>query len=287
MSEDAQAQDPFTNGLVAYYPFNGNANDASGNGNNGSFSGATLTTDRLGVPNQAVHFDGSSTAMSASIASIPLGNSPRSLVAWIKPDDGSPINGVIDYGTNDCPGYMFGISHGKSGNGNIGFWGGCQDFASNLLAPSNQWSFVALTFDGTNMLFYVNGNSQSYAICPLNTLPSRLWVGVETLNDGGSFRDSFRGSIDDVRIYNRKLPFSEIQSLHTYPTRLATLIKAVKPVFSDLLLGTNYQLQISEDLSTWSNQGDVFTATNSSIIYPQYWDVDNWDKLFFRLQISP
>ena len=36
------------NGLVAYYPFNGNANDASGNGNNGTVNGATLTTDRFG-----------------------------------------------------------------------------------------------------------------------------------------------------------------------------------------------------------------------------------------------
>ena len=65
------------------------------------------------------------------------------------------------------------------------------------------------------------------------------------------------------------------------------LIKAVKPAFSDLAVGTNYQMQISGDLSTWTNQGSPFTATNSSMIYPQYWDVDNWNSLFFRLQITP
>src|SRR3954468_22416223 len=46
-------------GLVAYYPFNGNANDASGNGLNGNpQNGVQLTTDRFGNPNSAYHFDG-------------------------------------------------------------------------------------------------------------------------------------------------------------------------------------------------------------------------------------
>ncbi|MGK5093653.1 hypothetical protein WDW89_16785 [Deltaproteobacteria bacterium TL4] len=47
-----------TNGLVAYYPFNGNANDESGNGNNGTVNGATLTTDRDGQTGKAYSFDG-------------------------------------------------------------------------------------------------------------------------------------------------------------------------------------------------------------------------------------
>src|SRR3990172_9009459 len=44
-------------GLVAYYPFNGNANDESGNGNNGTVIGATLTTDRFNNPNKAYLFN--------------------------------------------------------------------------------------------------------------------------------------------------------------------------------------------------------------------------------------
>jgi WD40 repeat protein len=65
------------------------------------------------------------------------------------------------------------------------------------------------------------------------------------------------------------------------------LIKAVKPSFSALSLGTNYQLQISGNLLNWTNYGLAFTATNSSMIYPQYWDVNNWDSLFFRLKVAP
>src|SRR5215212_9357905 len=46
------------NGLVAWYPFNGNANDESGNGNNGVVNGAALTSDRLGNLNAAYDFNG-------------------------------------------------------------------------------------------------------------------------------------------------------------------------------------------------------------------------------------
>src|SRR5437667_147551 len=54
----AQAQDSLTNGLVAYYPFSGNANDMSGNGNHGTVIGAILAADRFGNPNSAYAFDG-------------------------------------------------------------------------------------------------------------------------------------------------------------------------------------------------------------------------------------
>ena len=98
LSPSAAAQSWLTNGLVAYFPFNGNANDESGNGNHASFSGAVLTADRFGVPSKAFQFNGAGDRMSAPVASMPLGNSPRSIVAWIRPDSGGhPINGVIDY----------------------------------------------------------------------------------------------------------------------------------------------------------------------------------------------
>lgn len=279
-----------TNGLVAYYPFNGDANDESGNGNNASVSGAVLTVDRFGVTNKAFHFNGAGDNMSASVASIPLGNSPRTIVAWFKPDDSSLINGIIHHGRDDCTGLMFGLSRGRSylGNDNLGFWGGCRDYASSLIIPSNQWSFVALTYDGSSIRLYANGQSETNGIGPLNTQNSRLWIGAETLNDGGSFRDFFKGSIDDIRIYNRALSTEEAAQLYANESGpRVSLIKAVKPSFSGLSLGTNYQLQVSGDLNNWTNQGSAFTATNTGMIYSQYWDVDNWGQLFFRLQVSP
>jgi N-acetylneuraminic acid mutarotase len=65
------------------------------------------------------------------------------------------------------------------------------------------------------------------------------------------------------------------------------LKKAVEPTFHDLFIGTNYQLQVSRNLNTWTNQGSPFTATNPVMVYPQYFDVCDWGQLFFRLQASP
>jgi hypothetical protein len=65
-----------------------------------------------------------------------------------------------------------------------------------------------------------------------------------------------------------------------------SLVKAVKPAFGLLTVGTNYQLQVSADLVNWTNHGPPFTATNSSMTLPEYWDVGNWTQLNFRLQVA-
>jgi len=67
----------------------------------------------------------------------------------------------------------------------------------------------------------------------------------------------------------------------------ATMLKTVKPSFSNLILGRSYQVQVAGKLNAWTNQGTPFTATNTSMVYPQYWDVNNWGELFFRLQVAP
>jgi len=98
----------------------------------------------------------------------------------------------------------------------------------------------------------------------------------------------FHGIVDDVRVYTRALSASEVQQLYGYESGpRVNLIKAVRPSFSNLSLGTNYLLQVSADLTTWTNTGSVFPATNTSMVYPQYFDVDSWNELFFRVQVAP
>jgi hypothetical protein len=65
------------------------------------------------------------------------------------------------------------------------------------------------------------------------------------------------------------------------------LIQAVMPAFENLYMGTNYQLQVPGNLLSGTNSGSPFTATNGSLVYPQYWDVANWNDLYFRLQSVP
>jgi hypothetical protein len=94
--------------------------------------------------------------------------------------------------------------------------------------------------------------------------------------------------IDDVRIYNRALSADEVQQLYLLEApEIVSIQKAVYLTSPNLKVGTNYQVQVSTDLTNWTNVGDVFTATNSTWRSTNYWDVDDWSQLFFRFQVSP
>src|ERR1035438_4602332 len=76
LAVNGYSQSFLTNGLVAYYPFNGNANDESGYRNNLVVNGATLANDRFGNANCAYYFDGQTAFLIGLVTNIPLSNSP-------------------------------------------------------------------------------------------------------------------------------------------------------------------------------------------------------------------
>ena len=139
---------------------------------------------------------------------------------------------------------------------------------------TNTWYQLVLVRTTTNAQLFINNNLASVAsgITPTAaSTMSPLVIGASQQGNG-SFSSGFRGAIDDVRMYNRALSASEVQQLYVYESGPEVdLMKAVKPSFRKLTLTTNYQLQVSADMSTWTNQGSPFTATNTSMVYPQYW----------------
>ena len=72
-----------TNGLVGYWGFTGNANDASGNGNNGTVTGATLTADRFGNANSAYSFNGSTSYINCGTSSSLLSLDNFTYSVWV------------------------------------------------------------------------------------------------------------------------------------------------------------------------------------------------------------
>ena len=98
----------------------------------------------------------------------------------------------------------------------------------------------------------------------------------------------FGGKIDDLRIYNRALPVSEVQQLYQLEAGpVVNFVKAFTVDYSNLAIGSNYVLQASGDLNAWTNYGAVFTATSVNYTNTNYQRVDSWSKLFFRLVSSP
>lgn len=83
---EVDAQSWLTNGLVAYYPFNGNANDESGHGNNAVVTNAVLIPDRFGMPASAYDFASVDCEMSSPFQGLVESN-PRTVSCWVKQKD--------------------------------------------------------------------------------------------------------------------------------------------------------------------------------------------------------
>jgi len=292
LTVNGYSQSFLTNGLVAYYPFNGNAHDATGNGHNGTVNGSGISggIDRFGYTNKSFHFAGGGYV---SVTPTPLNvNLDYSISFWCYGDkfsgdraanflstglEGSGCLNIRFVSFQD-PQWQF-LSGWSPGTPHTGANGG--DFTGG-------WNQLCFVKSGNTVNTFIGGSpvGTSALLAPASDVGS-LWFGRHELADGAGLYDLI-GFLDDIRIYNRALSTSEVQELYVIECgpRL-DLIKAVKPSFRNLTLTTNYQMQISADLSTWTNYGAAFTATSTNMVWPQYFDVDNWNSLFFRLQASP
>jgi hypothetical protein len=213
-----------TDGLVAYYPFNGNANDESGNGNNGIVHGAKLTADRFENPNSAYSFNGTNQyiEMPTNISATIEANQTLTIGAWVNIFGWWSIENrgwfsIVDkYKSSNDFGWVFYI-YTDGVNDQLAFqtdWSTKGTFCTleNNLSK-NTWYFVVVTFTQANATFYLNGKR----ICQTNTnfnLPNTdgsLYVGYSP--SGGD--DYSNGLIDNIRLYNRVLSDSEIIELYT------------------------------------------------------------------------
>ena len=207
-----------TDGLVAYYPFDGNANDASGNGNNGVVHGATLTADRFGNANGAYYFDGSSYIDAPNSSALYAICRTVSVSAWIKPEAWYPGDGYISFdkwlsvlnkGYNDR---QFGIQI-ESDYGTKWLFSDNACIGSVSQLPTlDTWSHVVITDDGVIMTAWLNGQSigtaSSSGYLPQTT--ESLYIGM----DRPAGLEYFIGAMDDIRIYNRALSAAEVKALY-------------------------------------------------------------------------
>jgi len=153
-----------TNGLVGWWPFNGNAQDASGNGNHGTVNGATLTTDRFGNQNVSYSFDGLDDFIEIP-SSVSLHNPQGTINLWlyttIPNRDVCPIK-KTNFSNAGNEHYVISItptqvvfankynSNCQSGNG----W--FRTATSNSIYTSPSWHMITATYSTVNNL-YIDG----------------------------------------------------------------------------------------------------------------------------------
>jgi hypothetical protein len=281
-----------TNGLVGYYPFAGDTSDQSGNGNNAVSHGAQLATNRFGLSPDSYSVSNGAYIVTTRAVGFPISTNDFTVSVWvsISATFSNTYQGIFANGSLGQfqlvinPTRLAGVPSGSLGflTGGPGHTNDCNTGIVRWV--TNMWYNVQVVRSANALAIY----RDNVLLAQSQTSRGNNATGTNVNLFFGSSGNRLYGRLDDIRIYNRALSPSELQQLHDYESgpRVA-LIKAVKPLFNNLTLGTNYQLQLSGDLTTWTNQGSPFTATSISMIYPQYWDVENWNALFFRLQMSP
>ena len=208
--------------LYAYYPFNGNADDATGNGHHASVFGATLTTDRFGNENSAYMFDGiDDYIIYDEMNDFPAGNVNRTISGWFKSTVTNPYTMMLfGFGAQKNT-YNFQVGIGPEAIGSpigqyrVNGWGDSFDWRTGVKVPSyldGNWHHCAVTYDGTTTKIYFDGEfitqttAFSYTTDPENMV---LVIGREIDLAGWEWN----GALDDVRIYSCVLSEEEIRML--------------------------------------------------------------------------
>lgn len=207
-----------TNGLVAWWPFNGNAIDESGNGNNGQINGATLSSNRFNEQNNSYYFSSSncSPRIDADVETNSI-TTAVSISVWFKKNGPGCISPRI-----------FEFWPGRDGPGIVGMgWSQPEKtiyigfIMSNstkqtMIVPGgdeliNQWINAVYTNDGSKANFYINGDLKiSIPVSGNPILATDLAIG--RMNHPAF--DAFNGNIDDFGIWNRALTSEEVSKIY-------------------------------------------------------------------------
>lgn len=207
-----------TNGLVAWWSFDGNADDLSGNANHGAVNGAVPTANRFGAPNQAYLFDGTSSYI--HVPSSPSLESPSSaftVTAWVNSSGmslvgTSPFNPILVKSDNSGNAFMYRFAISDNAGG---FFAGTNNWTNNAGAATQlnlgEWYLLTITLDGDSAHAFRNG-------LLVNSLPfvANMTLDNRPLNIGRDVpgvTEVFNGSIDDIGIWNRALTSAEVEQL--------------------------------------------------------------------------
>ena len=192
-------------GLVGYWPFCGNANDESGNGNNGVGAGSpTLTQDRFGIASKAYSFDGIDDYISVTRNY----QSAFSLSIWFNPSTSPQYNPLVDAFDanwevqlkNTRPDFVSFITSTNY-----------QEFISTQTTTNNNWYHLVCTYSSNTVTFYLNGNqTDQYTVNPLPNNNGNYYFGA-SLSGTDQF---YNGKLDDIGIWNRALNPQEVLALH-------------------------------------------------------------------------
>lgn len=206
-------------GLVAFFPFSGNANDASGFNNHGTASNVAYTLDRFGRMAKTAFFNGNDSRITIPNQFYFHQNSDATLSFWMKRNDNT-VRTIFWTKNDDVDANRFNIFTGVDGHG---FTIDYRDMPGNLYLDPSQgpaqlnvapgiWTHICVCRTGNQYHLYQNGLEQTVITDSYPNLPT--YNGPWRIGKGWYGNNCFWGSLDDIRIYNRALSDNEVSALY-------------------------------------------------------------------------
>lgn len=205
-----------TGQLIAYYPFSGNANDSSGNNNNGFAYGVALVSDRFNNPDNAYSFNGATSYISVANNTLLNFQNAITINFWMKVG--------LFYDREAYP-----ISHGNWQNRwkvsitnqrirwTVKTSTGIKDLDSETLLSLDSLYMITCVYDGSDYEIYINGQLDAFTSFSgtIQSSPVNLTIGQDLPGDNNY---NFNGVLDDIRLYDFGLPLNTIKSFYDIPT---------------------------------------------------------------------
>jgi len=205
------------NGLVGWWPLNGNANDSSGNGYNGTVTGATLVPGQNGTTNGAYAFNGvAANQYIGTTSTMGMGITNATLSCWVYNPTATNYGQFLKMSYASSTGYGIGIgganfASGAPGTNIVMLYEGVR-WIPTTTALGTGWHYVAMVIDGNGTPYaYKDGAQVSGSYAGSSAVAPTAGLGI----GGGDATRYFNGQIDDVRVYNRALSANEIASLYS------------------------------------------------------------------------
>ena len=211
-----------TDGLVGYWPFNGNANDVSTNANNGTNNGATIAADRFGNANSAYSFDGVSNKINFPNTFIFNSTQNGTISLWFNVKEILGVYSTLIFSRStlgEASRYNFYLQPSTSGSPfRLAIDYREQNITQHVLNETpfdyfihNQWYNITIRRNSATYDLFINGNYYNTVQDKAPNLPNSIGWIVGNNPNGQLY---FKGKIDDIGIWNRALTTDEISNLY-------------------------------------------------------------------------
>jgi hypothetical protein len=211
-----------TNGLVGWWPFNGNANDESGNNNNGSGTAVVLSSDRFGNANKAYYFNGINSFITI-LHSNSIAITNGTINAWVKTTSTQEMQILKKSNYSNASGEQFGLTLNYTPtnkvdwsvkyNSSCNAFVGWRSYFSGTSVADGNWHMITVTINSFSIGLYVDGVFLGSTTTP-NSQSDFCTSPLEFGRNWASNLRWYEGDMDDIGMWNRVLTAQEIRILY-------------------------------------------------------------------------